>query len=426
MPTIERVNIADVYPWEDEYGNEFLSRDWSTEENRRYVERLAESMRARGVPDEPVQLSRDGGRYRIVSGNSRVQAMRLLGTKSFDAVVLDDEDAGRAVRRAVETTVRTNTKKTYDPVEESRFVQQLAMFRGDEYVAEAAGLDAGQVRRARRGARVAGDDAGQMSLARLAALAEFEGDGDATRRIAECKDHDLDEVVRRLRHEAEQAEARAAVAAAVEEAGIVVLREVPSGAIWCTHVTDPEGVPETGGPRDPELAVAASYDAGFHLYRMPNATDTEEEEREAAERQELEERRLRDEASAEAGRARRRAWLVGRLANFDPARLPRLCELAEDGLADGYAPAGDAKRALAEAGAAATVGSLDVLATAMRMELPESGIATYGWQGSRTVSRRAAADYRDLMDAMVADGYEPDEDERATYEEAVEAFGKEQ
>lgn len=79
MPTIETVNIDDVYPWEDEYGNEFLSRDYSTKENQRYVQRLADSMRAKGVPDEPVQLSRDGGIFRIVSGNSRVRAMRQIG-----------------------------------------------------------------------------------------------------------------------------------------------------------------------------------------------------------------------------------------------------------------------------------------------------------------------------------------------------------
>ena len=49
MPAIEHVSIEDVYPWEDEYGNEFLSRDYSTKENQKYLERLAESMRAKAV-----------------------------------------------------------------------------------------------------------------------------------------------------------------------------------------------------------------------------------------------------------------------------------------------------------------------------------------------------------------------------------------
>ena len=107
MPRIETVSIEDVFPYVDEYGNEFLSRDYSLRENQEYVHELARSMARRGVPDEPVTLARDGGVYRIVAGNSRVMAMRELGTKRFPAVILDDEDA----QAAVETAVRTNTKK---------------------------------------------------------------------------------------------------------------------------------------------------------------------------------------------------------------------------------------------------------------------------------------------------------------------------
>ncbi len=418
MPTIEHVNIADVFPWEDEYGNEFLSRDYTTKENQRYVERLAESMRAEGVPDEMVQLSRDGGIFRIVAGNSRVRAMRLLGTTSFDAIILDDAEAEQAMRRAVEVTVRTNTKKKYDPVEESRFVQQLAMFADDQYVAEAAGIDAEQVRKIRRARKAVGDDGDELTLPKLAAIAEFEGDPNAIERISKCKDRELDWVVRDLRHKAEQAELRAKIAAALTDAGLTVLKEVPTGAIWCAYVVDPEGVPETGGPSDPTFAVA--YENGYTLYRMPNANDTERDAREAAERQELEERKLLDRAHAEAGRERRKAWLVDRLTNFDPARIPNLCETAEANLIDEYHNTDDAKKALVEAGARATVGTLDVLAAAMQMEVREYGIADY-WPGRRNVSRQTAWQFRDLMDAMVADGYEPDEDEQAMYEEAEDA-----
>ena len=420
MPTIERVNIDDVFPWEDEYGNEFLSRDYSTKENQRYVERLAESMRPKGVPDELVSLSRDGGIFRIVAGNSRVRAMRLLGTKEFEAIVLDDEEAEEAMRAAVETTVRTNTKKKYNPLEESRFVQQLAMFRDDDYVAQAAGIDVEQVRKVRRARKAVGDDGDELTLPKLAAIAEFEGDPNAIEQISKCKDRELDWIVRDLRHKAEQAEERAKIAAAIEQAGLTVLREVPAGAIWCASVVDPEGVPDTGGPSDPTFAVAQPIGSGFTLYRMPNANDTEQDAREAAERQELEERKLLDRAHAEAGRERRKAWLVDRLTNFDPARIPNLCELAEANLIDEYHNADDAKKALAEAGARATVGTLDVLAAAMQTEVREYGIADY-WPSKRNVNRQTAWQFCDLMDAMVADGYEPDEDERAMYEEAEEA-----
>lgn len=419
MPTIERVNINDVFPWEDEYGNEFLSRDYSTKENKRYVERLAESMRARGVPDEPVTLSRDGGIYRIVAGNSRVRAMRTLGTKSFDAVVLDDEEAEAARRRAVETAVRTNTKKTYEETEESAFVQQLAAFRTDEYVAEAAGIEPEQVARVRRARRVVGDDGDQMTIRRMCAIAEFEGDEAAVAVLTRCKEREIDWRVRDLRHKAEQAEVRAAIAAALEDAGIVVLSKTPEGAIFCAYVCDPEGVPETGGPKSPSFAVAHGNGNGFTLYRMHGAEDTREEAEEAARREEAELARARDREAAEAGRTRRRAWLVERLVNFDAARLPHLAELAEACLVADYPCADDAHRAILDASARPTVGSLDVLASVMAMELPEFGIWSH-WNG-RCVVRERALTYRDLMDAMVADGYEPDEGERAMYDEAAKA-----
>lgn len=424
MPTIETVNIDDVYPWEDEYGNEFLSRDYSTKENQRYVERLAESMRSKGVPDEPVQLCRDGGIFRIVSGNSRVRAMRLLGTTRFPAIILDDAEAEQAIRRAVEVTVRTNTKKKYDPVEESRFVQQLAMFRDDQYVAEAAGMDVEQVRKVRRAREAVGDDGDELTLAKLAAIAEFEGDQDAIERIFKCKDRELDWVVRDLRYKAEQAEARRQIAAALEAAGITLLTSVPAGAIWCAYVVDPDGVPETGGPLDPTFAVAHGNGNGYTLYRMPSAGDTEREAAEAAERGRMEEQKARDRELAEAGRRRRKAWLTERLANFDPSRLPNIRDLAEANLIEVYYEvAEDAKRALAEAGVGATVGTLDVLSAMMQMELPELGIHEY-WQGRMAVNRNTARQFADLMFAMVEDGYEPDEDERAMYEEAEKEAGK--
>jgi len=78
---IERVRIEDVYPVEDEYGNQYLSRDYSLKENQRYIEELAASFDQKtGEPNEPPVLVRDGGIYRIKAGNTRIMAMRSLGT----------------------------------------------------------------------------------------------------------------------------------------------------------------------------------------------------------------------------------------------------------------------------------------------------------------------------------------------------------
>ena len=76
---IERVKVADIYPLEDEYGNQYLSRDYDLEVNKEYVERLAESFGPDGEPDEEVKLIRDGDVFRIKAGNSRVRACILLG-----------------------------------------------------------------------------------------------------------------------------------------------------------------------------------------------------------------------------------------------------------------------------------------------------------------------------------------------------------
>jgi len=57
---IETVSIEDVYPLVDEFGNDLATRDYSTKANQAYVEELARSMRAKGIPDEMVTLVRDG------------------------------------------------------------------------------------------------------------------------------------------------------------------------------------------------------------------------------------------------------------------------------------------------------------------------------------------------------------------------------
>lgn len=216
MPRIETVSIEDVFPYVDEYGNEFLSRDYSLKENQEYVHELARSMARRGVPDEPVTLARDGGVYRIVAGNSRVMAMRELGTKRFPAVILDDED----VQAAVETAVRTNTKKKYEAVEESRLVQQLALFGSDEYVAEVAGIGLERAKRARRGAQIASDAAEDMTLDHLEAVAELaEQDEAAAARLAAASEATWRTVLRHEESALRSARLRESLRRAAEEAG---------------------------------------------------------------------------------------------------------------------------------------------------------------------------------------------------------------
>lgn len=415
MPAIEHVNINDVYPWEDEYGNEFLSRDYSTKENQRYVERLAESMRAKGVPDEPVQLSRDGGIYRIVSGNSRVRAMRLLGTKTFDAIVLDDAEAEQAMRRAVETTVRTNTKKKYDPLEESRFVQQLAMFQSDEYVAEAAGIAPEQVRRIRKGRRVVGDDAEEMTLYRLAAIAEFEGDEAAVEQLSRCPEREIDANLGLLRSKRERSEKEGTLAGALEAAGIPVVEEV-TGMRVVAIVGKPESIAQIDAP---EGAVAAPHSIpGFFAIYAPADPGTAEEDMRAE--QEVAERKARAERY-QRGARRRVEWVRRAIEGGNPlARLQPLVLLRANRFTDSAA-----RRFVEESGidgSAIPVGASEVVSVFMDMNASDYGIHAYDGSKPERLCRR----YTVLMEALACEGYEPDVDERELYEEAQEVLGEEQ
>ena len=194
---IERVRVADVLPLVDEYGNEFLNRDYSLDVNKAYVAELAASFKD-GEPDEPIVVVRDGDVFRIKAGNSRVRAMKELGTEECWAII-DDEGTEQAIN---ETVVRTNTKKKYEAVEESRFVQQLAMFGDDDYVGRVSGIDAERAASIRRARTTVGDKATQLSLDQLCAVDEFDGFPEQQRQIVDAKDdYSWKSILDRLRRE---------------------------------------------------------------------------------------------------------------------------------------------------------------------------------------------------------------------------------
>ena len=222
---IERVKVADIFPLVDEFGNEFASRDYSLEVNQAYVRELAASFGPSGEPDEEIKLVRDGDVWRVKAGNSRVMAMRELGTEECNAVIDDDD----TVQGVLETVVRTNVKKKYEPVEESRFTQQLFLFGGDEYVGDVARIGEEKAAKMRRGAAIAGDRAGQMSLDQLYAVSEFEGYPEMAEKIMAA-----DAASWRGKYETEARkkriiEGRAALEAEAARLKIDVVEERPSG-----------------------------------------------------------------------------------------------------------------------------------------------------------------------------------------------------
>lgn len=262
MATIEIVNIDDVFPLFDEYGNNLASRDYSTKENQKYVEKLARSMSAKGIPDEMVTLVRDGGIYRIKAGNSRIEAMRKLGTKKFPAIV-EDEGTKQAI---IETIVRTNVKKKYSEKEEAQFITQLQAFGDDDYVSSVADIKPEESKHIRRAVEAVKDAAQDMSLLRLIAIGENADDPEAVEALTNCAEKDYLLVAKEIetRHAREYAEN--------ELLGALKARNIPvvdnaDGYALVTTVNRAEMLPECL----PEQTVAVYYQAGFYLLMKPSS-----------------------------------------------------------------------------------------------------------------------------------------------------------
>ena len=230
--TIEIVNIEDVYPLEDEYGNRYLQRDMDADANRDYIEALGASFKD-GVPDTPPILVRDGGIYRIKDGNCRIAAMRAIGTKRFPAII-DSESTEQAI---VETVVRTNCKKKYEPIEESRFVQQLALLNPDDYeVATAAGIEPEKVKRIRAGVKRAGDASEDMTLERLIAIEEFSDDAEIVDKFIHMSEKEFPRFYDDCVAERKRRQIRNEIIDAARERGITVGNSHPDDFAYITMI----------------------------------------------------------------------------------------------------------------------------------------------------------------------------------------------
>ena len=282
---IETVRLEDVHPIKDEYGNEYTSRDYSTKANKAYVQELAESMRAKGEPDEPITLIQDGGIYYIKAGRSRYEAMKLLGTEKCQAIIDEDD----TVQSVLETVIRTDTKKKYEDVEKSRYVQQLAMFGNDEYVSGVTGIEPAKVAKIRR-ARVVVDEAGDdMTIDRLFLIDEFSDDPVAVEKLTRCKESEAASLAVRLRREREAKERQDAFEAALEPLGVPVVkdRQAVQNLKYYVLAPQPEQVADYLPPEwDEGQVVAFLIGNRCEIYADPEiAKDEESPEQAEARRQ---------------------------------------------------------------------------------------------------------------------------------------------
>jgi len=396
---IERVRIEDVYPVEDEYGNQYLSRDYSLKENQRYIEELAASFDQKtGEPNEPPVLVRDGGIYRIKAGNTRIMAMRSLGTDSFMAII-DDKDTPQSL---IEAAIRTDTKKAYEPIERSRFEQQLYLFGTDEYVSETTGRTVEEVRKVRRTIERIEDAAEDMTIDRMIALVEFEDDQDAYMEIVNAKEGEWQKVASDIRISREHIKRRMALKEALDERGIKIVDETPDGYIFHMYTNSAEGLPEDL----PEQAVfSLNYavdgipDNGF-LY-VPASEDVNPEE---------EEKRAQDavlEEEYEKTYASRLAWFLEHIEED----MPALCDGIQDPL---NAYSYEIRAFMGENNIPAPLGIEHRIYSFIAMRKPWN--FEHEFEGSR------ACGFIDITNALRSCGYEPCEEELNLYARAEAAL----
>jgi hypothetical protein len=326
-------------------------------------------------------------------------AMRELGTKSFQAIVEDES----TLQEVIETVIRTNTKKKYEPEEESCFVRQLAMFATDEHVAEVTGIDTKDVAKIRKAAKVVDDSADDMSLLRLITIGEFADDPEAVETLTNCSEREYQTIARRLRERKKKQQSADALASELEAAGIPQVKS-PKGLRLVANVNKVSQLPENL----PEGTVAMPHSVqGFYMLLAPmEAEQTAQQQQEDAGRAEA-------EAMAALhleGTMRRRKWLAKALER--PGGLLNLTKRTEE-WRERYPDTVD--EFCKTTCASLRVGPSDIVRLFEAWnDSRHNGIL----DGAGRPRSYACETYVDLIDLMESDGYEPSEDEWEIYRKA--------
>lgn len=397
--TIETVKLEDIYPLEDDYGNDMATRDYSLEVNKEYVKELADSFGPDGTPDELITLVRDDGIYRVKAGNSRVRAMELLGTRECQAIVEDIDGEEARAQAIVETVVRTNTKKKYEALEESSFVRQLHMFGDDQYVSEVSGIEVEKVAKVRKAVEMVDDAADDMSLLRLIAIGEFSDDEDAVEALTNCEESSFQRVYDSLVRSREDKRRCAEIEAALSEAGIELVEERPDGYAydsWFDEVGDVANL-------SADAKVTRNNYGDYYNVYLP-ADEKEVDPEEEARKEAIALRKARYEKTSES----RAAFVAGHV--FDD-----MADLVD--LADGKSPYNwDVNHFVEEHDIELPVGPAHVIAAYVTLEGEP-------WSWRREYDEEDdMRQFVDLTDCLKSHGYEPPQEETDLYDEVTAAL----
>lgn len=226
---LEVVNIEDVYPDKNNPRQKFEG-----------IKELAASFDLNperpGEPFIPPILVRDGGIYRIIDGERRYRALKMRKATHFTANVANTMDEANTLI----AMVATNDKQPLSDIEKSRGVQQMLMLGVDPVVVNKA-ANIHDAKRVKRAMSLADDAAEDMSLDRLLALDEFEGNEQAIEAISNAKEQEWERVAAQCRKDIENQHKLEKLTDAIDELSIPIYDDeesLPSDYLYAARCTE--------------------------------------------------------------------------------------------------------------------------------------------------------------------------------------------
>jgi ParB family chromosome partitioning protein len=215
-------------------------------------EGLAASIGTLGILHPPLVRQLADGRLELIAGERRKYSAIKAGSPSIPVFVRDDLSD---LHQVAGMLVENHDRDGLTPTEEATAIQQLAGFDGvtQRDITAMTGIKAGDIRSA---LKVAGSEVAtavgerhDLSMEHLVALAEFDTDTEAVKRLVERAVKDparFDHLVAELRRDHDDRMAFGAIADRITEAGVVLVELengwwLPEGSDWLSDLPAPKG-----------------------------------------------------------------------------------------------------------------------------------------------------------------------------------------
>lgn len=411
---LEVVHIEDVFPDKNNPRKKFEG-----------IDELAESFDLNserpGEPFTPPILVQDGGIYRIVDGERRFRALKKRGAKSFTANVCTDMNEANTVM----AMLATDDKQPLDESEKARGVQTMLLLGVDPVDVEKASKIKGAAK-VKGALEVVQDAAEDMSLERLIAIHDFKDDEEALEALTNCSEKDWRAIYSNLVKAKEWEEAHSQIEDIIDENHIPIVEKEELGNYrYESWFSKPEGLQEYIDAFDDISKVVVQdlsdkpWRVDFSFYYLKEDGENSEQAAVSAEIEQMkkelemsEERRMKFFAEKLEKLSEERVEIVASLDTADIVAkhieqttfYERITEFDEKYGTDFESEPLQAAFYVMFAERAMLVGDLR-----FRCDNILKGVA-------KEYTRHAFENYIAVIDAFIADGYEPEDWEAELFE----------